>query len=57
MLKTLFVIGLCIYGLAVTWYALRSGQFAGYEGKHRRGRNNDTIKRIAKYKIKRRSEH
>ena len=33
MLKTMFVIVLCVYGLAVTWYALRSGQFAGYERK------------------------
>ena len=41
MLKTLFVIGLCIYGAAVTWYALRSGQFAGYEGKHRRNKEDE----------------
>ena len=35
MLKTLFVIGLCVYGLFVTWYAL-SDEPARYKGIHRR---------------------
>lgn len=40
MLKTLFVIGLCIYGAVVTIYALRSDQPTRYKGKHRRLKND-----------------
>ena len=38
MLKTLFVIGLCVYGAIVTIYALRSDQPTRYKGKHRRAK-------------------
>ena len=36
MLKTMFVIVLCVYGAIVTIYALRSDQPTRYKGIHRR---------------------